>query len=216
MLNAKTVAFLGTDNADVRERNEYCKNKMAAAGVETVYEQYASADTQDFTSYLTKIKYTAPDVVCIDESSEGYLSIGKQIAELGGLGKTKLLAMTQATTAATKTKGFEGQYVLVSWLPGLQNPGAIKFEQDYKTVNGGVPNLNHIYYYLSLWTATHAIEMAGTDTDRVKIAEIARSGNLEWDAPVGHIHFNTDGTSDQKLTATHVEGGNLVPITLPE
>ena len=216
MLKAKTVAWLGTDTSDTRDRNERTKGLMKAAGIETVYEDYIQADVQDLSSYITKIKYLAPDILCADFSSEQYMTLGKQIAELGGLGKTKLLAMTQAATAGSKTKGFEGQYVLVAWMPGMTSPEAVKYEQDWKTVNGGVPNPNHIYYYVVLWTAIHAIEAVGNDTDLVKIAEVVRSGNLEFDTPIGHAHFTTDGHSGLGLTATIVKGGQLIPVELPQ
>jgi hypothetical protein len=56
----------------------------------------------------------------------------------------------------------------------------VKFEEDYQTIFGKYPNPNIALYHTSLWTAIHAIELAGTDTDLVDIAEAAHSGELEW------------------------------------
>jgi hypothetical protein len=101
------------------------------------------------------------------------------------------------------------------WTSGLDYPGAVKFENDFKAMHNKLPSPTQVYYYNSMWTAIKAIELAGTDTDRVKIAEVARSGKLEWDSPMGRAHFTTEGTSGLSPVLTHIENKELVRVTIP-
>jgi len=216
VLKAKTIAFLGTDFADNHHRVQIVKGQLKTMGVNTVYEQYTPIDTTDFTPYLTKIKYANPDVLILDQSSnEANLTVAKQIMELGGWGDTKVLTIPGGE-AALRLPGADGWYILVLWLPGLPYPGAVKFEQDYQAMYGQLPSSNHVYFYNPLWTAIYAIELAGTDTDLVKIAQAARSGKLEWETPMGRAHFTPDGLSGLTMSVAHVEGKKLVAVTMPE
>jgi len=60
--------------------------------------------------------------------------------------------------------------------------------------------------------AHYTLELAGTDTDLVKIAEAARSGKLEWDAPQGRAHYTADGDSNLMPVFARIENKILVPV----
>jgi len=79
-----------------------------------------------------------------------------------------------------------------------------------------IASATQVYYYKCLWTAIYAIKLAGTDIDLVKIAEAVRSGKLEWDTPMGHAHYMPGGSSGLRPVMAHIEGGQLVPATIPE
>ena len=100
--------------------------------------------------------------------------------------------------------------MFANWAPGIDYPGMTKFQNDFQAMFGKAPSSNQIYYYNSLWTAVYAIKLAGTDTDRVAIAQAARSGNLEWDTPMGHAHFQPDGTSGLSLIIEQIV--NKTPV----
>ncbi len=217
LLKAERVAFLGADFQDSRTNWGAVKQGVEAAGVKVVYEGYAPMDTTDYSAYLTRLKYAEPDVVYLYASAnEFYITVAKQMMELGGWGDTKVVA-TSAGEAAKKQPGAKGWYMFATWAPGVDYPGATKFFSDYQTVNGKQPNASQIYYYNGLWTAIYAMELAGTDTDRVAIAQAARSGKLEWDTPMGHAHFMPDGTSGLGYVTERVQDdGSLVYVPLPE
>lgn len=215
LLKPSKVGFLARDVADVHDRYTQIGQRLKAAGMEIVYNEYVPPDTTDFTPYLTKIKYENPDVLIIDEMNEGYLSIAKQITDLGGLGNIKVLAESPASSAAAKP-GADGWYIQAPWDPNSPYPGSVKFVNDFKAIFNRAPNPNQVYYYNAAWTAIYAIEMAGTDTDQVKIAQAARSGNLEWDSPMGHARFNSNGDSGLHSVIVHVEGGKLVGVPIPD
>jgi len=118
---------------------------------------------------------------------------------------------------ARRLPAAQGWHLWVLWVLELNYPGSVKFYNDYKAIVGGEASATRIYYYNYFWTAIYAIELAGTDTDLVKIAEAARSGNLEWDTPIGHAHFRkADGTSDLGPSIVHIEGQKLVLVTFTE
>ena len=138
-----------------------------------------------------------------------------KMMELGGWGNMKVMAMSGAE-AAKKLTGAQGWYLVTPWLPDSQYPASQKFVQDFQAVNGNTPNPNQVYFYNSLWTAIYAIKLAGTDADRAKIIQVSRSGNLEWDTPMGYAHFGADGLSGLHETLAHVEGQKLVTVVIPQ
>ena len=78
------------------------------------------------------------------------------------------------------------------------------------------PTGNHVYYYNCLWTAIYAIQLAGTDTDRVAIAQAARSGKLEWDTAMGRAHHAPDGNAGLNPIMAQIKDKKLVLVTAPE
>jgi branched-chain amino acid transport system substrate-binding protein len=216
IVNPKTVALLATDMSDLHERMDYRKKQLEAWGVKIVYEDYVSFETTDLSSYLTKIKYANPGVLILDSGqSEFFITIAKQMMELGGWGDIKVFAPA-SVDAAKNQPGTQGWYCQVLWFPQDQYPASVKFANDFKEVNGSEPRSNHMFYYNGLWVAINAIKLAGTDSDRVAIAKAARSGNLVMDTPFGILHFNTDGYSDLTYKMGQIQNKVLVPITVPE
>ena len=215
VLKPETVAILAADTTDGHEHVEGYKKGVEPAGTKIVYEQYTPVNTSDFTPYLTKVRYNNPDVLLtFFQPSETYLSIAKQIMELGGWGNTKVMCQSSAEPAA-KMPGAQGWYVFVLWLQGLPYPGAVKYQEDFQAMYGRMPNSSQVYFYNPLWTAIYAINLAGTDTDLEKIAQAARSGQLEWDTPMGRAHYTSQGDAGLHLTVARVEEGKLVPVQVP-
>ncbi len=211
-LKAETVAFLAADLADNRARVETTRQRLEDLGVKTVYEQYTPADTTDYMSYLTSLKYVKPAVLILENTSPEFsVTIAKQISELGGLGDTKVIALSGAESAINMP-GAEGWYVLVPWLSGLDFPGATKFSNDFVAVHGKNPSATHVYFYNCLWTAIYAIELAGNDSNRTDIAQVARSGRLEWETPMGLARFNGDGSAGLQYAIACIKSKKMVPI----
>lgn len=217
VLKAKKVAIMATDVESMRSIVDMLKPVLKAAGIDIVYEEYCSQLTIDWSPYLTKIKYLQPDVLISDLAApENTIALAKQITELGGLGDTKVVCGPGGDSAA-KQPGADGWYILALWISGLEKlyPGAATYLDDYQAMYGREPLPSHIYFYNPMWTAIKAIELAGT-SDPVKVAEAARSGKLEWDTPIGHAIFTTDGQSGLRFNVGHVEEGKIVPFTVPE
>jgi len=218
VLKPKTVAIMGFDLWENHDRFQAYREGFEAAGIKVVSEQYTPFDLSDYSPYLTRVKYANPDMLVLDyPPSEPYLSIGKQMMELGGWGDMKVVGLPGAETAK-RLPGVDGMYFISLWFPGDTYPGSVKFETEYKAMNkGATPSSTQVYYYNCLWTVIYAIELAGT-TDRVAIGQAARSGNLEWDSPMGHAHYTLEQEGYPGLTPKilRLEGGKSVLVTIPE
>ena len=200
---AKTIGFLAAEVADVHVRVKITKDAVQAAGIKVVYEDYVTLGTSDYTPYLTRLKYANPDVAILESNmGEFFVGIAKQIPDIGGLGDMKVGCHSAAEAVMSKPVA-DGWYLTALWYPGLNNPGSVKFVNDYKAMFGRMPGDVDVYFYNSLWLSVVAIDKAGT-TDREKIAQLVRSGQLEWESPMGHGRWGTDGLSDL--------GGFLVQI----
>ncbi len=220
VLHPKTAAFIGVDLVDSRRRGPLYEAGIEAAGTKFIYQEFVPIDIVDMSSYVTQIRSKNPDLLIVDSgNSEFFLNIMQAFQEQGGWGSAKVIALPQAEQAKSRP-GAEGVYVTSMWVPGLTYPGSVIFERDYAAVNDGkVPNASQVYYYNCLWTAIEAIKLAGTDTDREKIANLARfSGNLQWDTPMGRAHYTADSNGYPQLKAvmTQIMDKKLVPVTIPE
>jgi len=218
VIKPKTVALLAQDDAYGRLRMSSFKQALKDIGseVQIVSEQYPPLDTMDYSPYLTRVKYDNPDMLYMAFSAhEPYLVVYKQILELGGWGDIKVFSgsATGASASVTKLPGAKGVYQWGLWVPGLPAPGARIFEEAYTKKYNKLPESNHVFFYNALWTAIEAIKLAGTDTDRDKIAQVARSGQLKWDSPAGPAVFGTDGEANLQGYIFQVgEGGKLTKI----
>jgi len=209
----QTVAILTIEMTNTRKVNEGFKRGYESAGMETVYEEIVPQGTVDFSPYLTKIKYHNPDALILNLSNTAYyMGLAKQIMDLGGWGDIQVVADPVSLTAASWA-GAKGWLAITPWYVEMDNPESRKFVQDFEAVAGKSPEPSHIYLYFSLWTAIHAIELAGTAEDGEAIAKAARSGELVFDTPMGPVHFNADGMGDVKMTTVRIEeGGRLSPL----
>jgi len=215
-LKPKTVAMILDDDAENRKREDALLARLEAAGVKVVSYQLVPPATTDLSPYLSRAKYANPDLLLGAHASEEYImTTFKQIMELGGWGDMKYLQVGAAggSPSVTRMPGAEGAYLWALWVPGLPYPAAKKFEQDYMEKHGRMPGSTHAFFYFTLWTAIHAIELAGTD-DPAKVAEAARSGKLQWDSPSGPCTIGTDGETNLKGHMVQVgKGGNLIVVS---
>ena len=217
----KTVAYLGWDSSDCRDTMNGVegvigvRDRLKAAGIDIVYEDYFPQDTMDLSPYITKIKYLKPDLLVTGLNSAGQaLMIFKEIAEQGGWGNIKYYNSTEASSSQSVVKmpAALGTYTAVAWLPGSDEPGMKAFEDAFKQKYNRLPDPNQAYFYNTMWIAIKAIELAGTD-DHDKVAQALRSGSLEWDSALGPLRIGSDGIGYAASMVAHVQaGGKLVNV----
>ena len=211
VLGAKKVAILARDFEEDHMYGEQWKKIVNEAGGEIVYEQYYALGAGDFTSYLTKIKYINPDALLTDLLLPDNVTMAIQMNGLGGWGNIKVFCSMAGAFAVGK-QGTEGWYVYARWLPGMDNPGSKKFQQDYKAMFGTDPDCIMELMYEPIWWSIKAIELAGTDEPEA-VARAARSGNLTWDGPEGFQTMGTDGEPTPKFRLlAQVKDKKLIPV----
>ena len=221
VVKPKTVAFLGYESEDTHgiingvRGVVGARERWKAAGLDLIYEQYFPQDAMDFSPYLTKIKYLNPDLVIIATNNLAQdITINKQIIELGGWGDMKVWHSNETSSGqkAVSMPAALGTYVSVLWMPGSDDPGMKAFEDAFKKTWGRLATNDLAYYYNCFWAGIKAIELAGT-SDREKVAQAMRSGNLEWDSAWGHLRIPPDGKGMPTLMVAQVqEGGKLVKV----
>jgi branched-chain amino acid transport system substrate-binding protein len=217
----KTIAWLAWDDDASRYQLDGVEGVVGARarwkekGIDIIYEQYFPQDTADFSPYLTTIKFKNPDLAIISLNNLGQaITINKQIMELGGWGDFKVFYSTSAASGqkAVSMPAALGNYTAVEWLPGSDDPGMKAFEDAFKKTHGRLPSPDLAYYYNCFWTGIKAMELAGT-SDRDKVAQAMRSGNLEWDSAWGHLRIPPDGKGIASLMVAQIqEGGKLVKV----
>lgn len=217
-LKPKTVAFISLDDSyNNSVRIPAMKAAFNAIGAQTVSVQIVPNGTVDYTPYLTKLKYLNPNVALFSGNMEDFATIVRQIMELGGWGNITPVSMRAAFVKDTilKQPGAQGWYSSAPWMIGLQYPGAKSFEDAFRNKYGKDPGPNDVFAYNPFWLAINAIQLAGTDNP-AKVAEAARSGKLEWDSPMGHVHITPDGENGLSAVMVHsVGGGKVVPAAMP-
>ena len=215
------------DEEGARVRVNPIKDAIREAGVDIVYDDVHPQTTQDFTPFLTKMKYEEPDVFIIETKMEGYLGITKQIMEIGGWDGIKVVGVSGSAIASAilNQEGMKGAYVPMQYIPGISaktNPAAKEFEELWaekceedsgwaKRYSPGskIPNPNHAFLYTTFEVALKTIELAGTD-DPAVVAETMRSGEVELWTTQGYSHLGTDGSSGIKGSYVKVlEGGEV-------
>ncbi|MDD5093924.1 MAG: ABC transporter substrate-binding protein [Dehalococcoidia bacterium] len=210
----KTVALLGLDDQNVRERQSAVKAILTAAGIKVVYEQYAAAGSLDYSPFLTRIRMENPDVLVADLSGgDSYTAIFKQMPELGGWGNIKVICPTASSSSANSLKqtGAEGSYHWLMWMAGSGTPESVKFEQVFAAENGRAPAASDFMMYGPPEVALRTIELAGSDKPE-DIQKAMRSGKVVWNSPAGLLTIYADGSPSLAGQIVQFTGGKLVPV----
>jgi len=214
VLGAKKVAIFARDAQEDHMYGEQWTKTVNDAGGQIVYEQYYALGTGDLSPYLTQIKFKNPDVLLTDLLLPDNVTMAIQMNGLGGWGNIKVFCSMAGAFAVGK-QGTEGWYVYARWLPGMDNPGSKKFQQDYKAMFGTGTDPDCIMELMlePIWWSIKAVELAGTDEPEA-VARAARSGNLTWDGPEGFQTMGTDGevTPKYRLLAQVQNNKTLVAV----
>jgi len=212
LLNPKpqTAAIMTFNQPSSRDMARRWKELLEDGGVEIVYEEYIAPDIVDLAPYVTRIKYEDPDCLLASLQVSQFIAIAKEIVGLGGWGDTQVIGFGTATSVRNMPGGV-GWIIQSPWHPSKDDPESVRFKEVFEDTNDRSPTDMHVYMYNTLWTAIHAIELAGTD-DPVDIARAARSGNLEFDTPMGRDIIGTDGNNNLRNMYVQIrEDGSLVP-----
>ncbi|MFA4835005.1 MAG: ABC transporter substrate-binding protein [Dehalococcoidia bacterium] len=213
-LKPQKVAVLIDNQAEALERVEMVTKALEKTGIKIVSEQRVEIGTTDFSPYLTKMKYAKPDLcISVFAAPSSYMTVFKQIMELGGWDGVKFLDLTTAAASAAVAKmpGAQGAYSTALWAPGLPYPGSRQLEELYRKVHNMVPSPYNLPIYISIMTAIHAIELAGSDNPE-DVAKALRSGNLKWEGPVGPFTIDTNGENNMTGVIVELRDGGFIPV----
>lgn len=185
----KSFFLLGSDYVFPRTANQIIKSQLAAEGGQVVGEEYTPLGHTDYSTIISKIQATKPDVVYNTLNGDSNVAFFKQLKDAGITAAD--LTTLSVSIAEEEIKGIgadilEGHLASWNYYQTTDTEANKKFVEAYKAkfgadrVTGDPIEAGYIAVYL--WAA--AVEKAGTtDVDAVKQA----AAGLTLEAPGGLV-----------------------------
>ena len=219
--NAELITSLGYKRAAVihdttdygKGHNEYFSKAFLGRGGEIVGTFGVTADQQDFTAELTKIKTLSPQVVYFG----GLTPIGVRIrAQMDKLGVNAVFDGTSGIVSDAYIQGLgplaEGTLAFREGAPTEKLPGGKVFLEQYNAQKyDNPPEAYGAFAFAAMDLILDAVDKVGPDRKKV-IAELAAV--KDRDTIVGKVTFDDHGQNSVPLiTGYVVQDGKFVPWT---
>ncbi len=208
-LGAKTAAvFLDQGNDYTRGLAEFFRDAFEAGGGEIVVWETYTADDQDFSAILTKVKDAGPDILYLPDY---YSTVNLQAAQAREMGVTATFLGGDGWGAGELDPALDGGYHTDHF--SAEDPRAIVQEwvKNYNATFGEAPNSLALLAYDATRILLEGIEKAGTD-DPAKVAE-AMEG-MTFDVVSGQVSYDASHNPVKSVTIVQIEGGAPTFVTV--
>ncbi|WP_227937019.1 urea ABC transporter substrate-binding protein [Alkalihalobacillus deserti] len=186
--------LLGSDYVFPRLANQIIKAQLEASDGTTVDEQYTPLGHTDYSTIISRIRESKPEVIFNTLNGDSNVAFFKQLADAGITSDD--VTILSVSVAEEEIRGIgadvlEGHYASWNYYQTTDTPENASFVESYKEMLGeervtGDP-IEAAYFMVHLWAK--AVEEAGSlDIDAVKAA----APGLEFDAPGGKVIFDGD------------------------
>lgn len=212
-LKPKTVAYMGENSEFNKTVLEKLKESLKAGGIELVSASTYDAETNDFTSILTKIKASNPDMIYVADAYPARAAqLWKQVRQLGGF---KIEVMSPGVVTPGMIKPSEGAMngVITGEIFMASDPGAEgkEFVENYQKKFNVLPGKGELVIFESVNLIAAAMDKAGTDSDYDKIAKVIRENS--WPTPRGMLKFDEKGRARAPyFYIQRIDNGALVQV----
>jgi branched-chain amino acid transport system substrate-binding protein len=212
-LKPKTVAYMGENSEFNKTVLEKLKASLQSANIELVSASTYDAETNDFTSILTKIKSSNPDMIYVADAYPARAAqLWKQVRQLGGF---KIEVMSPGVVTPGMIKPSEGAMngVITGEIFMASDPGAEgkEFVENYQKKFNSAPGKGELVIFEAINLIASAMDKAGTDSDYDKISKVIREG--AWQSPRGLLKFDEKGRSRAPyFYIQRIDNGNLVQV----
>jgi urea transport system substrate-binding protein len=189
----KTKFFLlGSDYVFPRTANKIIKAQLAASGGQTIAEEYTPLGHTDYSTVISKIKATNPEVIYNTLNGDSNVAFFKQLKD-AGIGPDQITTLS-VSVAEEEVRGIGADVMkdhLVAWnyYQTTTTPENTKFVAAYKAKFGNnrvtSDPAEAAYIGVKLWAM--AANKAGS-TDVAKVREALKG--LEYAAPEGLVKVN--------------------------
>jgi len=203
-LGYKTVAVIHDTTDYGKGHNEYFSKSLAKIGKANIVGTFGvTADQQDFTAELTKIKALNPDVIYFG----GLTPIGVRIrSQMDKLGIKAVFDGTSGIVSDAYIQGLgplaEGTLAFREGAPTEKLPGGKFFRDKYNAQKyDNPPEAYGAFAYAAMDMILDAIEKVGPDRKKV-IAELANV--KDRDSIVGKITFDDHGQNTVPVITKYV------------
>ena len=210
----RKAALLGNYNDQTVEMLAYFNEFWKEYGGTVVYEGTFNSGTDDFRTELAQIKQAGPDVLWIRADSEEFMSMTRQIVELG-LNDVYIMTDYQAIQGELfESVGDELDGRLAYTQNGVASDEATQqkyddFETRYQKKTGAAPEAHVSLMYDCIHLLLNAMETSSAST-----GEAVRDALLQEEDFVGvtgYITFDEMGKSQGSSTIVLYENGESSP-----
>jgi branched-chain amino acid transport system substrate-binding protein len=213
VLKPKTVAYMGENTEFNKTVLELLRVSLKAKNIEIINVSTYDADTNDFTSIITKIKSLKPDLLYVSDAYPARAAqLWKQVRQLGGFPKEVMSPGVIVPGMMKPSEGamdgvMTGEIYIVS-MPGEANK---IFVEDFRKKWNTDPGKGNLVSYEAVNLIAAAMDKAGTVSDYDKISKTIRDN--KWPSPRGELKFDAKGRATAPyFYIQQVKGGTLVKI----
>jgi len=213
----KTAAYVIADDPFGGPVAEGIKEKLEAAGVETVYSKVYPPETVNFDAAAAAVASKKPDVIA--QGSAGLadgVNLIRSLIKVGYSPKQMFQASTPSFadqySDAIGIKNTEGVFYAVSYHVDSPTPGNEEFLAAYKAKYDTDPPEDAADGYAAAQVLQKAVEEVG-EIDQTKLADWLREN--EVDTILGQLSWDETGAPEQAFLLAQWQNGNE-EIVLPE
>lgn len=192
----KKFFLLGSDYVFPRTANEIIKAQVEDAGLEIVGTEYADMDQTDFSTIISKIESSKPDVIINTLNGTGNVSFFKQMSEKNYTSKeymTMSFSIAEEEVATIGADILKGHMVSWNYYQTTDTEKNKSFVSAYKEMFGKdrvtSDPAEAAYDAVYLWKA--AVEKVNSfEVDDILSA--IKTGEISFDAPEGEVKIDGD------------------------
>ena len=215
VLKPKTVAYMGENTEFNKTVLELLRQQLKAANIELVDVSTYDADTNDFTSIITKIKSLNPDMLYVSDAYPARAAqLWKQVRQLGGFPKEVMSPGVVVPGMLTPAEGaMNGVITGEIFMASSQLAETKPFVDAYVAKYGTNPGKGNLVIYEAVNLIAAAMDKAGTDSDYDKLSKTIREN--AWPSPRGELRFDAKGRARAPyFFIQQVKDGKLVQLEM--
>lgn len=210
--NAKTFFLIGSDYAFGRGMLQFTRAYIEKQGGKVVGEEYLPMDGSDWTSILSKLRFSGADALVTSTAGGApNVTLTKQLRAAGITLPYGNLAVDEGT-AKSMGGDAEGIFISASYVTSIDSPANKKFLADMKAKFGDglkTPNDLSVPEYEGVYAYKAALEKAkSTKADDV----IKALGEVSVDGPRGTIQMNKERHAPLTMYLGQVQADGSVKV----
>jgi branched-chain amino acid transport system substrate-binding protein len=210
----KTAAYPELDDPFAAPIAEEVRQKFEAAGIQTVFKQVYPAETQDFTSIVSKMASKHPDVVVGGTQTDDAYGLTKAMIEQNF--NPKILFLSNGANdpvnypPAVGANNVNGIFSSGDWYPSENSSGNSAFVSAYHAKYGSEPiDSTSSEAYATGQTLAAAVNKTHS-LDNQKIIQALHQGT--WPSVEGNLSWNDVGEPQGQDLLLEWIDGQLVPV----
>lgn len=210
-LGKEKIAVIYINNDwGITARDHFVEAAKDLGGDIVAEETFIGGQTQDFTSILTKINESSPDIIFLAAFYTETGMIAQQMKQLGyDIPLAGLSSLYNEELISLAGSSVEGLYLTTNFFPNEENTIISSFVNNYAEAYGQEPNQFAAVAYDTLGMLAKAIEKAGTDRGAIR-DELAKMADYE--GVTGNITFNENRDVIKTMSVLQIKDGKFVIV----